>query len=101
MSGRVINDWILVEIDRSEQSNVRERKTKSGIYVVENKVKEEKSKTKKCRVLQIGPKVEDCPFQVGDELLIYYQSGLASDEGYFIKEDNVYMVLDREEDKND
>lgn len=100
MSGKVFGEWILVDIVEEPD----EKTTKSGIVIPNyDKVKEGVSKTKECVVKQIGPdafpdvdKLSDIPFKVGDHLLIYYQAGLISEEGHFIKKENVYMVLDKE-----
>ena len=91
MKAKVINEYILVDLIEEK----REEKTASGIYIP--KMVDETSKTKKCKVLQIGAGVEDPPFSVGDTLVIYYQAGLESKGiGHFIKLDNVYAVLEAE-----
>lgn len=92
MNVKVVGEFILVDIVEEPD----EKKTAAGIIVPNlKKNREEYSKTKRCVVQQIGPEVEDAPFEVGDTLLIYYQAGLMSEAGHFIKKENVYAVEEK------
>ena len=84
----MVGEWILGELVEEEE------KTEGGIFVPKGIKNPQKFETRRAKILGIGDQVESKAFKVGDEVIIYYESGLKCEKfGHLFKEKSIMGVI--------